>query len=170
MSTADPSVRTSRVFEATVAVFDRLAELSFPPHPTIPNSNVELHLFRDVADSAEYVVVETNDDPAVNEWAQSSPAGADELIVVDVRIVTMYPQTDQSDPNLAARRVIVRLGQLADVVQSITYDTSAGKPKKVGFSNEKTTGRRESVSFRLAHTHEGVVGESTVRFVLAARI
>lgn len=170
MSTIDPTIKTSQVFAATLAVFDRLSEVSLPTHPTT-NNQVAVFLFRDPGwEDNEYVVVATNEDPASNEWIQSGPASAEEQIVVDVVIYTMFPETDPDDPNDAVRRVIVRLRDIAEAVQSIAWDMATMKPKPFGFPNERTIGRRIDVSFRCGHTTEGVVGTALVRFGLVAQI
>lgn len=170
MSTIDPTIKTSRVFDATLAVFDRLTELTMPAHPVL-DETPPVFLFRDPDwEDREYVVVETNDDPATNDWIQSGPAASEERIVIDVTIRTLYPETDDVDDNLAVRRVIERLKALADVVQGIAWDPVTSKPKPIGFPNERTVGRRIDVQFVCAHTTQGVVGRALVRFALIGQI
>lgn len=170
MSSIDPTIKTSRVFAATLALFDRVDELVLPAHPVLDEPPA-VFLFRDPDwEDREYVVVETNDDPASNDWVQSGPAASEEQIVVDVKIVTLYPETDAVDDNAAARRVVERLEELADAVQGVAWDAAAMKPKPIGFANERTVGRRIDVQFALAHTTEGVVGRAVVRFALVAQI
>lgn len=170
MSTIDPTVKTSRVFDATLELFDRVAAVTMPVHPT-HGTTPAVFLFRDPGwEDREYVVVETNDDPAVNDWIQSGPAASEERIVIDVTIRTMYPETDDVDDNAAVRRVIARLEAVADVVQGIAWDPVAAKPKPIGFRNERTVGRRVDVQFACGHTTEGVVGTAVVRFALVAQI
>lgn len=172
MSSIDPSVKTSRVFDATSAVFARLTEVSFPPHPVGEPRPVPVFLFREPAwEADEYVTVRTTDDPALNDWILSGPASSEEQIVVDVTVVSWRPATDADDgPNEAAIAVLRRLEELADVVQMIAWDPVTNRVRPIGFSNERVTGRRSSVQFALGHTTEGVVGQALVRFALVAQI
>lgn len=171
MSTVDPLVRTSRVFEATLAVLDRLLEQTFPDDP-LGGPPPQPRLFRVRGDEErEYVVVLAHEpDPADNDTIEAGPMGRDERIFVEVLIGAMFPEVDASDPNLAARRVVERLWALADVVQGAAYDLELGKPRPFGFTNERTRGSVVSVSYELGATTEGVVGQARVRFALFAQI
>ncbi len=163
MSVVDPTVRTSRVFEATLAVYDKLVTATFAAHPTtaqVPS----VFLASDPGwEQNEYVFVIANDDPATSEWTAVGPAQSDEVIVIDVGIRSMIVAE-------TARAVVERLEALADVVQLISYDVITGKPKPVGFTNEANVGRANDVTFSVDQTADGYIGLATVRFRLQARI
>lgn len=170
MSSIDPTVKTSRAIDATLCLFDRLGEINLPVHP-VYKKTPGLFLFLDPGwEEREYIVVQTNNDQAVSEWNQSSPAGAEERFVLDVVIRSMYPETDPNDPNTAVRAVLERLEVLADGVQSVTWDPATSKPKAIGFRNEIITGRHVAVETELGRTTEGIVGAVVVRFGLSAQI
>jgi hypothetical protein len=164
MSVQDPSVRTSRTFDAALAVYDKLAAATFAAH-SVTGITPEVHLFSDPTwEEGEYITVRDGTTPATSEWVSASSATSEERLTVDVVIRSMVPAVTSE------RTVVARLEALADVVQLIAYDVAAGKPKALGFDNESRTGRASSVSWSLARTPEGFVGEATVRFRLMALI
>lgn len=164
MSVQNPAVRTSRTFDAALAVFDKLVAATFPAHSVTGNTPA-VHLFSDpVWSEGEFISVRDGTNPATSEWVSASSATSEETLTVDVVIRSMVPAVDSE------RDVVNRLEALADVVQLIAYDAAAGKPKALGFTNESRTGRASSVSWSLSRAPEGFVGEATVRFRLMALI
>lgn len=165
MSTFDPSVRSSRIFDATVALHDRLSEVAWPVHPTtgaVPTVGVSLD---ERSAHAESITVLTSEaEESYSEWVSMSSATREESLVVAVTIMTAVPLS------FSRIEVVRRLAELSDAAHSVTYDIPTGKPKAIGFANEIATGSVESVSSGLTNTEDRIIGVAQLRFRLKARI
>jgi hypothetical protein len=168
VSTIDTTLKTSRVFDGTLAVYDRLVELAaangFPPHDVLGTRPKVLISGERFEDLSEYVVVALMDDPSSSDWVLLGPASKEERFVVDVGIWSAVPS------EYSPRNAVLRLEALADVVQSITWDAATNKPKAVGFRNERRVGSWQYARFRLDPSDNGMLGQAHVRFGLTAQL
>lgn len=170
MSTIDPTIRTSRVFDAVLAVFDRIVEADIPANGSTGDTPTVLLAMGPAAEFGEFVAVLAPEEPTQAQWIQAGPASRDELIPIRVIVMSNVPGETSGSEGEAQRNVIKRLKAIADPVQSVAYDTATGKPRKFDFENENHVGLVTGVSFELFKTDNGYVGEATVEFLLRAQI
>lgn len=163
MSTVDPTVKTSRVFEALRKLHAALDAAAFPAAPGGALPQLCFHSVP-IDRHGEFVAILVNDEESTADWIQTGPAAKEERFTLDVVIHS----------NLRAQfdglAVIERLEQIADVVQGVLWDATNNKPKALGFQNERIVGRWTGVAPTLYELDTGIVGEAVVRIGLVAHV
>ena len=153
---------TSRVFVIGEALRTALAAKSFPafqgrsPVPTMGAVDPD--------QDREQIGVNLNPDETFSEWVNLGPAGRDETVVFDVVHLLMNPNIKSPDD------VWQRLEEVADTVQSVTYDTVAETVTALGYDGEIRDGRARSVHPEVGPMNGGYVGRCVVSFEFRARI
>lgn len=153
---------TSRVFVIGEALKTALAAKTFAafqgrtPAPTMGAV--------DPGQEREQIGVNLNPDETLNEWVNMGPAGRDETVVFDVVHLLMCPNIKTPD------EVWQRLEAVAEIVQSVTYNTVAETVTALGFTGEIRDGRARSVRPEVGPTSTGYVGRCVVSFEFRARI
>ena len=163
MSTVDPTVKTSRVFDALLRLHDRLKAVSWPRAENARKRPVlKFHSVAVDAEGEHVCLIVDPNDPTSAEWIHAGPATAGERFVLTVVVVSNLPNVKD------ARTVVERLETLSDAVQGVLWD--GDKPAAIGFTNETRTGRWVSVTPALYDTKSGFVGESIIRIACEARL
>lgn len=164
MSSIDPTVKTSRVFDALLSLHDRLSETAFPASLSGEGPTLCFHAVP-IDRAGEFVAVLVDDEASAAEWIQAGPASQEERFVINVVVMSHLPSVHDG------RDVVTRLEALADVVQGVLWDAAGNKPKAIGFANERRIGRTESVIPVVYDLGDGaLVGEAVVRIACTAQL
>jgi hypothetical protein len=153
---------TSRVFVIGEALRTALAAKTYPAFqgrvPVVTMGAV------DPDQDREQIGVNLNPDDSLNEWVNLGPAGRDEAVVFDVVHLLMNPNIKTPD------EVWQRLEAVADIIQSVTYDTVTETVTALGYSGEIREGRARSVRPQVGPGEHGYVGSCVVSFEFRSRI
>lgn len=153
---------TSRVFVIGEALRTALAAKTFSafqgrtPVPTMGAVDPD--------QDREQIGVNLNPDETIAEWVNLSPAGRDEAVVFDVVHWLGNPNIKSPDD------VWQRLEAVAEVIQSVTYDTVTETVTALGYSGEIREGRVRSVRPEVGPRDGGWIGRCTVTFEFRSRI
>lgn len=112
----------------------------------------------------EQIGVNLNPNETLNEWVNIGPAGRDETVVFDVVHWLGNPNIKTPDD------VWQRLEAVADVIQSVTYNTVTETVTALGYSGEIRAGRVRSVRPAVGPGPSGYVGHCIVTFEFLSRI
>lgn len=125
---------TSRVFVAQEAWLTKLTAAAYPPHPTTGKTPTVEFGDQDPNKGAEKICLQTNPDDSVAVWARQSPAGRDEIIVLQA---TIKSYVDNVPTAVAA---MARLKALTAVVEATAYDTTNERTVTLGYPGEVNLG------------------------------
>lgn len=153
---------TSRVFVIGEALKTALAGKTFSafqdrtPVPTMGAVDPD--------QDREQIGVNLNPDETLTEWVNMGPAGRDETIVFDVVHWLGNPNIKTPDA------VWQRLEAVAEIIQSVTYNTVTETVTALGYSGEIREGRVRSVRPQVGPAEHGFIGSCVVSFEFRARI
>jgi hypothetical protein len=153
---------TSRVFVAGEALHTALEALTIP---AFQGRTPEVR-FGDVDPDygAEAIVISVNLDRQQIEWARLAPAGRDEVLAFDVVHRIMNPNVKTPDA------VWQRLEEVAELVQSVLYDTATETTQLLDFTGEVNMHRIDGVVPEIGPGPQGWIGACTTSMLLRARI
>lgn len=124
----------SRVFVAAEAWKAKLDAATFPPHPVtglVPS--IEFG-DEDPSSNAEKICVLVNPDDAVAEWARISPAGRDEIIILQA-VIRSYVDSVETSADAWDR-----IEALTAVVEGTAYNTTTQRVVELGYDGEVAAG------------------------------
>ncbi len=153
---------TSRVFVAGEALMAALLALSFPafqgkfPPVRFGDSDPDL--------GNEVVGVSLDLDRQQIQWARVGPAGRDETLFFNVVHRLVAPNIKDPDS------VWQRLEEVADLIQSVMYDTDAETVSLLDYAGEIKMGMVGAVVPQVAPGPDGWIGVCTITFELRTRI
>lgn len=153
---------TSRVFVVGSALLADLQALTIPAFQT----RVPPVRFGDTDPDKgnEIIGVIVSPDPPQAEWARMSPAGRDETLVFDVVHRMLNPNVK------TPADVWARMAAVADLIQSVTYNTVTERLVALGFNGEVHAGKVVSVTPQVGPIEGGWGGVCTIRFEFLASI
>ncbi|MEO6571022.1 MAG: hypothetical protein ABIO83_05695 [Ilumatobacteraceae bacterium] len=157
-----PGRYTSRVFVAGTALRDALETLDFPPfqgkRPPVRFGDADPDYGNEV------IGVALDVERQQIQWARVGPAGRDETLFFSVVHRLMAPNIKNPI------EVWERLGDVAELVQSILYDTDTEDVLLLGFAGEVKMGMVGAVVPQVAPGPDGWIGVCTTSFELRTRI
>jgi hypothetical protein len=156
---------TSRVFDAGLALFDKLSAIDYPPHPV--TGGVPPVEFGDENPDAgaEKICIVLDVEQTDTEWARLGAAGRDEPMVFSIVIRSWVPV-----PGQTTRDVWVRLSQLSAAVEDVLYDRDTRKVRLLGFDGELPVSRVAGVKPTVFPSEQSPFGDVVVTTALLATI
>lgn len=156
---------TSRVFEAGLAIYERLdAEGQFPPHPLLAKPPLVEFGNMNPDNGAEKVCIMLDPEETLNAWARLSPAGRDEPMVF---AVIGYSYVPNMKDTVAVWR---RLGEISGAIEDVLFDRVTRTVIELGFDGEVPVHRASGVKPVVFPTTEGPMGSVRVTLDLLATI
>jgi len=155
--------RTSRVFDAMQALYDRLAAQTYPsssdgsPPPEVWFGDQPADLAR------EAVVIVGRVDEASSDWATFGIATRDEQMTFQVRFICEVPGRD-------GQTVLARMGEVCDVIQTSMRNVTTGQPIGLGYDGEVLTLGVTRVDPQIGMDAEGWLGRTDLFVQTQARI
>lgn len=157
------SKRTSRVFAAMRALYQRLDEQSYP---VASNADRPQVVFGDYADDntpRERIVVVGRVDESRSEWATFGNPSRDEEMLFLVRLEIEVPGQGGLD-------LLDRMEAISDVIQGVLRDTTTGQPVALGFDGEVKVASVVRVDPLFQAAAEGVIGRVDHYVSVTARL
>lgn len=154
---------SSRVFAVGSALHAALAAKTWPLNPGLDERPKVMFSDED-PDVPESICVALNADATSSEWRRLSPPGRDETITFDVTCRSFVPSVDTSTA------VWMRLAALADVAESVVFDTAAQKVVPLGVDGEALLGLSTGTRPVVFPSGGGWLGLVVVSFRFQAQI